>query len=138
LGIINTEEFDYLQTKNGKDVTTVTDKGYILIGTGKSSKYHFGVYEDLQSRFTEHLRSTNHMIISGYGWNDYAINKKLVAWLQNNRNNKIMLIHKYPDQMVEKSRYLPNNFLDRYSDQIEKENHWFGEISSVDIIGFLL
>lgn len=138
LGIISPSiKYNVCHTGGGKELIILYETGYILIGSGKSSKYHLGIYEDLQSRFARQLRSTNRIIVSGYGWNDYAINKKLEFWLQD-KQNKIMLIHKYPEQMVKQSRYLTDAFLNSYFDQIETENHWFGEISSIDITGFLL
>jgi hypothetical protein len=74
-----------------------------LSGINKATAYQRGIYADIHFRFYEILRSCDHMVMSGYGWGDTAINFQLDTWLDRCRRNTIILLHERPEQIVESS-----------------------------------
>ena len=145
---VRTAEFDkyaimlgdekwYGKRENGDEVQLLMDKGHILLGANKSFRYDFGIFGELQFRLAKHLRSCKRIVVSGYGWNDYTMNIKLLEWVTTYDDAKLMLVHDNPQQMVMGSRYLSNNFLDRFSDHLKIKENWFGGLTADDVIEFI-
>lgn len=70
------------------------------------------------------------MIVSGYGWNDLQMNNKVFDWLYGKPENKLVLIHKNPNDMALNSRYLsydavPNG---EKNGKIKVIRKWFEEV----------
>jgi SIR2-like domain len=81
-----------------------------LSGLNKSVSYHRGFYADVHFRFLELLRRCNRMIMSGYGWGDTAINFQLETWLDSLRDNKLILLHTEPRQLIDRSVILATSY----------------------------
>lgn len=65
----------------------------ILIGNiSKILMYTDEFYLDLLFSFRRNLHHNNRIIVCGYGFHDQVINLELIEWLENSRNNKIILI----------------------------------------------
>ena len=123
---------------DGTDVMLLFDKGNLLTGANKSVQYIFGIFGELFYRFFTKLRNTDRLVISGYGWNDFAINKKLFEWLNLNKKAKIFLIHKNVDDLINNSRYLnATYFLDLIkSNKIIVSKKWFEQATMDEILEF--
>jgi hypothetical protein len=61
-------------------------------------------------RFHQLLRQCNMMVMSGYGWGDTAINFRLDTWLDQSRGNTIILLHKNPEELVERSLVMASGY----------------------------
>lgn len=81
-----------------------------LSGLNKSVSYHRGFYADVHFRFLELLRRCNRMIMSGYGWGDTAINFQLETWLDSARDNKAILLHADPRQLIDRSLIMATSY----------------------------
>ena len=44
------------------------------------------------------------MIVSGYGFADKGINTQLSYWLNHETSHKMVIIHPYKDELIQKSR----------------------------------
>jgi hypothetical protein len=87
----------------GKQLTPMFRRPSFLSGINKATAYQRGIYADIHFRFHELLRGCDHMVMSGYGWSDTAINFQLDRWLDCRRRNTIILLHEHPEQIVERS-----------------------------------
>lgn len=121
--------------ENGHRVQLQLDRGYILTGQRKAEKYYSGIHGEIHFRFTDHLRSCNNLIISGYGWNDIQMNWKLFDWLDNNKKAKMVILHDNPEQMANDSRFLQFRTLDRYREleKVEFVDKWFQNVQLEDV-----
>ena len=45
--------------------------------------------------------------MSGYGWNDKGINGRLFQWLRSSLMNKIILLHREPEEKIKKGSKSP-------------------------------
>lgn len=123
---------------DGTMVTLLFEDGNLLTGANKSQQYLFGIFGELFYRFFTMLRSTDRLVVSGYGWNDYAINRKLLEWFRLNEHAKLLLIHKDPEDLIHHSRYLTNSMFDELKNSkkflvLEK---WFEEVTFDEIMSF--
>lgn len=84
----------------------------ILTGTNKILAYNRGVFSEMFFQFHKTLKANNLMIMSGYGMGDEGINMRIGYWLQNPKNSLIIL-HKYPDDLIENS-YILKTSKDKY------------------------
>lgn len=50
------------------------------------------------------------MIMSGYGWGDTGINFQLEKWLDQRRFATLILLHRNPDDLLDKSLILSTGF----------------------------
>lgn len=77
----------------------------ILAGTyNKVLGYGFGPAAEMHYRFHQALREHNLIVMSGYGWNDKAINTRIVEWLRGPRKKRLILYHKHPEDLRERSK----------------------------------
>jgi len=49
-------------------------------------------------------------VMSGYGWGDIAINFRLDTWLDQNRNNNIILLDETPEKLVDRSLIMASGY----------------------------
>jgi hypothetical protein len=122
----------------GVKVELLFDRGHILTGQRKSEKYYSGIHGEIHYRFSHHLRSCNHLIVSGYGWNDIQLNWKLFDWLQSNNDAKMVIIHAEPENMTKYSRYLRYADIERYekAGKLVLIKKWFQEVEMEEIETF--
>lgn len=72
----------------------------LLIGTyDKILAYETWIFPDQHLRFHEELRTTNRVVVIGYGFGDKAINSRLIGWLARARDNKLIVCHPSPDRL---------------------------------------
>lgn len=126
----------------GKDVYTDSEgvefkflKRYpnYLSGIGKIEKYNYDIFSDMMFEMHNVLNKNNLMIMSGYGWGDSAINGRLARWLDR-VGNKMILLHKYPEELQNNSVYLDGNFDNlETSGKIISIKKWLCESSLNDI-----
>lgn len=77
----------------------------ILTGTyNKVMDYASEIFADMYFHFHQALRRNNIMVMSGYGWNDYGLNKRLIEWLQSSTQRRLYLCHKQPQDIRDKSK----------------------------------
>jgi hypothetical protein len=60
--------------------------------------------EDMYCRFHQALQRNNIMVMSGYGWNDYGMSKRLIEWLQSSAQRCLYLCHEQPLEIRNKSK----------------------------------
>ena len=73
----------------------------LMVGTlNKLYDYHFGIISDLLVHFHRELAVTDTIIMSGYGWGDFAVNGWLKNWLLGSPNRRIVLLHQDPEGAV--------------------------------------
>jgi hypothetical protein len=122
----------------GEEVQLQLDRGYILTGQRKSENYYTGIHGEIHYRFTKHLKSTDTLIVSGYGWNDIQMNWKIFDWLESYDNAKLVIIHRNPEEMGHDSRH--TNF--RRFEVFERQGKvifikkWFQDVELEDILKF--
>ncbi len=103
---------DPTQCKNqkGERLQNLTTTPSFLSGANKVISYNRGIYTDIFYRFHKALRENDSMIMSGYGWGDTAINFRLENWLDYNKNNRIILLHKNPQKLMSRSLQLDQSY----------------------------
>ncbi len=76
-----------------------------LTGTfDKILAYETWVFPDQHLRFQEGLRQASRVVLIGYGFNDKAINTRLIGWLARARENKLIVCHGAPDELRASAR----------------------------------
>jgi len=81
-----------------------------LSGKNKVISYNRGIYTDVFYRFHRALRENDLMVMSGYGWGDTAINLRLENWIDYNRNNRVILLHENPKELMNRSLQLDQSY----------------------------
>jgi hypothetical protein len=77
----------------------------LLIGTfNKMLGYLSGIFEILYDAFKMKIKSSNLLIISGYGFGDKGINTQLSYWLNHESSIKMIIIHPDKEALIRKSR----------------------------------
>ena len=99
----------------------------------KEYRYCFGPFYDLFPQFHLKLNSTKTLFISGYGWGDFGINRRLLHWLQYILGTKLILLHD-----GEMPPFFKNHFLnDRFEDKVVIIPKWFQNCNIEDIVSNL-
>jgi len=110
-----------------------------LTGISKAVAYQRGIYADMHFRFHQLLRECSHILMSGYGWGDTAINFRIDTWLDQNRKNNIILLHENPEELVERSMVMAVGY-DAWtnSGQLTPIPKWLSETSLSDLEDLLV
>jgi hypothetical protein len=129
----------------GKDIANISDgegrqlkptfrRPTFLSGINKAAAYQRGIYSDMHFRFHQLLREGNLMVMSGYGWGDTAINSRLDTWLDQSRDNRLILLDREPEKLLERSLTLASGF-DSWTrnGQLIPVERWLSEVSLRDI-----
>jgi hypothetical protein len=74
-----------------------------LTGINKSDAYQRGIYTDIHFHFYALLREIDHILMSGYGWGDTAINFRLDTWFDRSRGNKLVLLQERSEELTNRS-----------------------------------
>ena len=137
-GIIVGKDSWHAKDSNGDMVDLLLRTGHILTGQKKFENYISGIHGEIHYRFTHHLRNCSNLIISGYGWNDVQLNWKLFDWLYREADNKMIVIHKEPENMAKYSRFLSYSDIERgvKHGKIILIKKWFQEASAGDILQY--
>jgi hypothetical protein len=65
----------------------------ILTGSyNKSEAYGMNIFKEFMHAFHSELAEHKLIIMSGYGWGDYAINQRLCEWLGREKSHRIILL----------------------------------------------
>lgn len=85
-------------------------------------------------RFHQLLRQCELMVMSGYGWGDTAINFRLETWLDQGRSNTLILLHRSPEELEERSLIMASSY-DGWTQcgQLSTIKKWLSEVSFSDI-----
>jgi hypothetical protein len=106
---------------SGQDVATAKDGAgnglraeyqapSFISGINKADAYQRGIYADIHFRFSQLLRQTGPMLMSGYGWGDTAINFRLDNWFDRSRDNKFVLLDENPEGLMDRSMLFASGF----------------------------
>jgi hypothetical protein len=134
----------------GTDVTNIRDgqgdqlrpifrRPSFLSGINKAVAYQRGIYADTHFHFHQLLRQGKQIVMSGYGWGDTAINFRLDTWLDQNRNNNIILLDKTPEKLVNRSLIMASGY-DYWtrSGQLILIPKWLCDASLIDLKGYFV
>jgi hypothetical protein len=132
---------DHWHCKNSKGEMLSTIKSYPIFLTGtmnKLSDYNFGIVRSVHLKFDEVLYKYDNIIMSGYGWNDKGINGRLMEWLLNSDDRKLILLHEEPES-IKKSK---SAMWHRYDDLIKWKRlipmkKWMSDTKLDDIRSYL-
>lgn len=140
LGLSINPDFDHCKDSDGYYLTNISYTPSFLTGTyNKLLSYNSGIYKQIHNRFDVSLENHNTIIMSGYGWNDRGINSKLFEWLGSSKNNRIILLHKNPISIKEKSK---GGLWNRYERLVSNKmiipiEKWLSDTALEDIIDVL-
>lgn len=105
IGIPLVIDYWHTKTKDKEYRTPPEGRPEFLIGTfNKILQYTNEIFFDLNYQFVNNLRTTNRLVVSGYGFGDKAINYQIVKWMYDNPENKMYVIHRNPDSLKINSR----------------------------------
>lgn len=109
-----------------------------LSGPGKILTYNRGIFSEVFYRMHQAFRQHNSLVMSGYGWGDTAINFRIVNWLGYSDQNAMMLLHRNPEELIERSMQLA----EVYRAYVEKgrillSETWLSEAKPANVTGFI-
>lgn len=93
---------DYWHPRNAGGQICHPGSALPLFLTGSYNKpldYSWGIFSEMHYRFHQTLAQTNHMVMSGYGWNDIEISHRVLQWLMENKRRRLLLLHENPDDL---------------------------------------
>lgn len=102
IGIVLDEDIDHAKSPTGGLMRSTSDKEpKILIGTfNKIYEYTESIFSDIYYQFRASLGRSKNLVISGYSFGDKGVNTAILEWLYKDRQNKIIVIHPYPDTLL--------------------------------------
>lgn len=106
-----------------------------LTGVGnKMASYNLGIFAEIFFRFHEALKSTDTVVMSGYGWGDRGVNTRLIDWLFDDSKHRLVMLHENPDEFVERPTPLTHrrDFL-RDRGQLIEIKKWMKDVSLAEL-----
>lgn len=135
IGKVDRIESDSWRLGSGRTITPSINGAYVLSGINKIVSYNGGVFADMFYRFHRALVESNTMIMSGYGWGDLGINIRIEAWLDESAHHKLILLHKEPELLLNRSPQLDRSY-EHWTrlGKVLSVRSWLGEVSSYELI----
>lgn len=123
-----------VRDSEGRQLTPQFRRPSFLSGINKAVAYQRGIYADMHFRFHQLLRQGELMMMSGYGWGDTAINFRLETWLDKSRSNTLLLLHRSPEDLEQRSLIMASGY-DGWTrcGQLNTIKKWLSEVSLSDI-----
>jgi len=120
----------------GKSLKPVFRRPSFLSGINKVTFYQRGIYADIHFRFHQLLRSSDQIVMSGYGWGDAAINFQLDKWLEEGDRKRVILLYKTPEKLSDRSMILECGWDGRIaSGQLVCLKKYFEDVSMSELQG---
>jgi hypothetical protein len=114
----------------GKQLTPLFGRPSFLSGINKVTSYQRGIYADIHFRFHQLLRTSDQIVMSGYGWGDTAISFQLDKWLEDGKRNRIILLYETPEKLANGSLILESSWDSCIkSGQLACINKYFQDVS---------
>lgn len=108
-------DFWYSKDSKGNLQWPVDGRPMFLAGTfNKMLDYDSGVYADLHYQFYRSLKETPILIVSGYGFRDKGVNRKIVEWFYSSNKHRIIIIHPNESTLLASARESIANKLDEW------------------------
>lgn len=135
-------EADHECGPNGELLQVTTEsRPVILTGTfAKPLSYDGGAFAELHYRFHSYLRDGDLLIVTGYGFQDKAINTRLINWMLEARNRSMLVIHGAPANLEEGARPAIQRFWGEWVDlgRLRIIDSWIEESSWPEVRSELL
>lgn len=84
----------------GNSYSSDSPEPALLSRTGKEREYHSDIFGHMTDAFLAALRQTSTVIESGFGWKDYGIRRRLLGYLEQHPERKLVLLHR-PDFLTD-------------------------------------
>lgn len=68
-------------------------KPSVLTSFGKEESYLNDIFLDMQDEFARSLRRVKRVVVSGYGFGDRGVNRRLQNWLRRDSENRLVILH---------------------------------------------
>lgn len=136
--IVDGKDPTQCNNQKGERLNNLIKTPAFLSGKNKVISYNMGIYTDVFYRFHRALLENDHMVMSGYGWGDTAINLRIENWVDHNRDNKMILLHKDPKGLMTRSLELEQSYdeLVRVG-QLVPVSQWLCDTSFSDLSMYL-
>lgn len=135
---------DYWHCKDttGNFIKNLRGKPEFLTGTyNKIFHYSQGIFAEMHYWLHRLLKEHNVIIMSGYGWNDWGINARLIGWILSSLDKRLFLLYENPEvEINEKSRDLNIKY---WYDAFIKDgrlvplNKWLNEANYAELMNFI-
>lgn len=128
---------DHCKDSTAKDLRLAHPFPLILAGsTDKERRYGIGFPGELFFEFHKQLRAHHTLICCGYGWSDQGINNRLAQWVARKRGNKLVVLHKSQDKLMQKKFWKDNWKIFRPSNMVEIVPKWLEDCEIKDLSRF--
>lgn len=109
-----------------------------LSGVNKVVRYNQSIFAEMFYWLHHALRNNDRVVMSGYGWGDTGINLRLAAWLDARPANRLVLLHRDPGALRNRSPQI-NEALDAWmaADRVVPIAKWMSDVSLADLRPFL-
>jgi hypothetical protein len=109
-------------------------EGVMLVGTfNKILEYSGGIFADLFCTFRSALRTTNYLVVSGYGFRDKGVNSTIIEWLRGSSDKRLVIIHENHLGYKKTARKAVRRLFQTNGQQIAGTGTWFEDLRSVDL-----
>ncbi len=123
-----------IKNSGGKNLQFLNNSPKVLSGLNKINYYNSGFYTDIHYYFQRALYQNSLMAMSGYGWGDDPINTRLMTWLDRKKENKLILLHRDPEELMKRSLIFSRDYSNWVeAGKLKPIRKWLSETDLIDI-----
>ena len=105
IGIPLDEDHEHTKGKDGQFQISLDGRPLLLIGTfNKIPDYTRGIFRVLHHQFHQTLLKPDQLLVCGYSFGDKGINARIIEWYYAERGRRLLIIHRYPEELVRSAR----------------------------------
>lgn len=129
IGIPTKPDIYHMKDANGVPLFPEDGRPLILVGTdNKIFSYSSGIYLRLISDFQRHMDEVNKLVVSGYSFGDFGINRLLFDWLDGDTSRKILLVSRDIRWLEQQGQHIRS--------RVDFANKWIEEMDYSEIRSF--
>lgn len=99
----------------GAPISLIDDRPEMLLGRfNKMLNYYKPVFDQLQTHLFSSLAESDRMLISGCSFGDKAINTRIITWISDVSDRRIILVHPEPTTLWDSARGAIGSHIDEW------------------------
>jgi len=104
---------------------------------GLERRYGIGMPAEIFFEVRRRLKTHHTLICCGYGWGDKGINNRVNQWVRRDKKNKLVLLHKFPEELRQMRFWRKNRENYEKYGRLEIVPKWLQDCTLKDILPYL-
>ena len=132
-----TNDIEHIEIGEEEDPPLLSPHPLILAGSfNKMLSYSRGIYADLLYYMRSSMAHSKCLLVSGYSFGDKGINSRLIDWVAEEEDRRLVVLHENPERLFQSARGAVRNHWKEWKDakQLIVVERWLSDANYDDLL----